>query len=525
MNHVHTTTLSQGMTKNSTHHQGLQITVVGAGFAGLSAACYLAKEGYRVRLLEKNDQMGGRARRFVADGFTFDMGPSWYWMPEVFENFFQDFGHSAADFYELDRLDPSYEIVFGKDDNVEIPAGRSALFELFERLEPGSSQNLEKFLSEAAYKYKVGMEEFVQKPGHSVLDFADIRVFRSAFKLQMLTNMAAYVRKLFKHPQLIQLLEFPVLFLGATPANTPALYSLMNYADLELGTWYPKGGMHNIIEGMVRVAQELGVELHTDAAVKKVHTSSGSVKSVETIHGTVFPTDVLVAGADYHHFEQEVLDPADRVYSEAYWQKRTMAPSSLLFYVGLDRKVPGLHHHTLFFDADFNRHAHEIYEDPAWPEDPLFYVCAPSVTDPSVAPAGKENLFFLLPLAWELEDTDEQREKYWNLMCERLQRRIGFDIRPHVIYQRGYAHRDFKSDYNAFRGNAYGLANTLMQTAFLKPKLRSKKLDNLWYAGQLTTPGPGMPPSIISGQVAAHDIQKTYGTPTTSSQPQPTTTV
>lgn len=496
-----------------------QITVVGAGFAGLSAACYLAKAGYQVRLLEKNDGLGGRCRQYSEAGFTFDMGPSWYWMPEVFEQFFNDFGHSAADFYELKRLDPSYEIYYGPQQAVEIPANRQDLFALFERLEPGSSANLEKFLSEAAYKYKVGMNEFVQKPGHSILDFADIRVFKSALKLDMLTSMSTYVRKLFKHPQLIQLLEFPVLFLGATPANTPALYSLMNYADLELGTWYPMGGMHNIIEGMASVARELGVEIHTQAAVTKVHTQDGKIQSLQTSAGDVFLTDAVVNAADYHHFEQEVLDAKDRVYSEAYWQKRTMAPSSLLFYVGIDRKIPGLHHHTLFFDADFNRHAVEIYDQPAWPEDPLFYVCAPSVTDPSVAPAGHENLFFLLPLAWELEDTDEAREQYWHLMCRRLEQRIGFDIRPHVVYKRGYAHRDFKSDYNAFRGNAYGLANTLMQTAFLKPKLKSKKLSNLWYAGQLTTPGPGMPPSIISGQVAARDIVRTFGTPLSVQQP------
>jgi phytoene desaturase len=324
----------------------------------------------------------------------------------------------------------------------------------------------------------------------------------------MLTDMGTYVRKLFKHPQLRQLLEFPVLFLGATPDNTPALYSLMNYADLQLGTWYPMGGMHKIIEGMVAVARGLGVEIYAGSPVQKVVTEQGTVTSVVTADGTTYPTDALVCGADYHHFEQEVLDPKDRVYNESYWQKRTMAPSSLLFYIGLDRKIPGLHHHTLFFDADFKRHAHEIYEDPAWPEDPLFYACAPSVTDTSVAPADQENLFFLLPLAPDLDDTEERREHYWQLMCERFAERYGVDIRPHVVYKRGYAHREFKEDYNAFRGNAYGLANTLMQTACLKPKLRSKKLRNLWYTGQLTTPGPGMPPSIISGEVAARDIHR-----------------
>ena len=485
-----------------------QITVIGAGFAGLSAACYLARAGYSVRILEKNEGLGGRARTFSAEGFRFDMGPSWYWMPEVFEQFFNDFGSTAADHYELVRLDPSYEIVFGEGDRMEVPAGTDELYALFERLEPGSSANLEKFLTEAEYKYRVGLGEFVQKPGHSVLDFAEWRVVKAAFKLQMLTDMAAYVRKLFKHPQLIQLLEFPVLFLGATPGNTPALYSLMNYADLKLGTWYPLGGMHKIIEGMVAVAEGLGVEILARTPVQKVVSHQGKVKSVVAADGREFPTDVLVCGADYHHFEQEVLDPTDRVYSASYWQKRVMAPSSLLFYVGLDRKIPELHHHTLFFDADFDRHAHEIYTDPAWPADPLFYVCAPSVTDPSVAPEGHENLFFLLPLAAEIEDTDEQRERYWHIMCDRFAERTGVDVRPHVVYRRGFAHREFREDYNAFRGNAYGLANTLTQTAFLKPKLRSSKLSNLWYTGQLTTPGPGMPPSIISGEVAARDVHR-----------------
>jgi phytoene desaturase len=485
-----------------------QVTIVGAGFAGLSAACYLAREGYQVRILEKNDGLGGRARTFHHEGFQFDMGPSWYWMPEVFERFFNDFGSSVKDHYELIRLDPSYEIVFGKDDLMDVPANDKALFALFERLEPGSSATLAKFLEEAEYKYRVGLGEFVQKPGHSIMDFADLRVVKASMKLQMLTDMSTYVRKRFKHPQLRKLLEFPVLFLGATPENTPALYSLMNYADLSLGTWYPLGGMHKIIEGMVNVAKGLGVEIWAGSQVQSVLTEQAKVKSVTTANGKVYETDILVCGADYHHFEQEVLAPKDRVYSESYWQKRTMAPSSLLFYVGLDRKIPNLHHHTLFFDADFDRHAHEIYEEPTWPEDPLFYVCAPSVTDSSVAPENQENLFFLLPLAPDLDDTEARREHYWNLMCDRFAERTGIDIRPHVVYKRGFAHKEFKEDYNAFRGNAYGLANTLTQTAFLKPKLRSKKLRNLWYTGQLTTPGPGMPPSLISGEVAARDIHQ-----------------
>ena len=488
-----------------------RVTVIGAGFAGLAASAYLAQAGYQVRLLEKNEMVGGRARRFEAEGFTFDMGPSWYWMPEVFEQFFADFGHEVSDFYQLQRLDPSYEIFFSEDDRMEVPAGVDALRAMFERLEPGSGPKLDKFLAEAAYKYEVGMGEFVEKPSHSILEFADLRVLKSMFRLQMFSNIKKYVRSQFKNPQLRELLEFPVLFLGATPANTPALYSLMNHADLSLGTWYPMGGMHRIIEGMLEVARSVGVEVVTAAEVSKVDTSGSAITTIHTQDGRSFTTDLLICGADYHHFEQEVLNPEDRMYSKQYWEKRTMAPSSLLFYVGLDRRVPDLHHHTLFFDADFEQHAHEIYTEAQWPSDPLFYVCAPSVTDPSVAPEGCENLFFLMPLAPDLEDTEEQRERYWTEMCDRFVARAGFDIRPHVLYRRSYAHQDFKSDYHAYRGNAYGLANTLFQTAFLKPKLRSRKLSNLWYTGQLTTPGPGMPPSLISGRVVAQDVLDALG--------------
>ncbi|MCB0555520.1 MAG: phytoene desaturase, partial [Phaeodactylibacter sp.] len=389
----------------------------------------------------------------------------------------------------------------------EVPAKMEELYAMFDRYEPGSAKNLKKFLDEAQYKYKVGMADFVHKPGHSILEFADLRVLSSLFRLQMFTSMARHVRKLFKNEQLIQLLEFPVLFLGATPENTPALYSLMNYADMALGTWYPMGGMHKIIEGMVSLAEELDVEIRLNQEVKQVHVPNGRATKVIT-QDSEYEADVVVGGADYHHVEQHLLAPEHRTYNQQYWDKRTMAPSSLLFYLGVDKKLEGLHHHNLFFDADFGRHAVEIYDQPQWPSDPLFYVCAPSVTDPSVAPEGKENLFILIPLAPGLEDSEAQREKYYDIVMGRLETLTGQNIREHVVFKRSFAHADFERDYHAYKGNAYGLANTLMQTAFLKPKLRSKKVNNLYYTGQLTTPGPGVPPSLISGQVVAEEIFK-----------------
>lgn len=484
-----------------------KIVVIGAGFAGLAAAASLAQKGHQVTILEKNEGPGGRARQYQAQGFTFDMGPSWYWMPEVFEDFFQRFGKSTADYYELLRLDPSYIVYFGKGEEMEVPAKMEELYAMFESYEPGSSAKLKQFLDEAAYKYKVGMSEFVFKPSHSIMEFADLRILKSMFGLQMFSSVSAAIRKLFKNEKLIQLLEFPVLFLGATPQKTPALYSLMNYADLALGTWYPQGGMHEIVKAMVSVAEEQGVEIRYNQEVKQIKVVNGRATAVVTAD-QLYEVDAVVGGADYHHLEQQVLEPHLRNYSASYWDKRTMAPSSLLFYLGVDKKLPGLHHHNLFFDEDFALHAEEIYEDPKWPSKPLFYVCAPSVTDETVAPAGQENLFFLIPLAPDLEDTDELREKYFEIVLQRFEAITGHDIRDHIVYRRSYAHRDFKKDYHAFKGNAYGLANTLLQTAFLKPKMRNAKVANLFFTGQLTTPGPGVPPSLISGQVVAEEVDK-----------------
>ncbi|WP_017729973.1 phytoene desaturase family protein [Nafulsella turpanensis] len=482
-----------------------KIVVIGAGFAGISAASTLAKQGYHVTVLEKHKTPGGRARAFSAEGFTFDMGPSWYWMPDVFEQYFNRFGKSASDYYILRRLDPSYTIHFGKNDALAIPAGLPDLFTLFEQLEKGSSLALQKFLEQAAYKYKVGMQQLVYKPARSIKEFTSLRLLLDIARMDVFSSFHKHIRRYFSHPKILQLMEFPILFLGALPQNTPALYSLMNYADIQLGTWYPMGGMHEIIKGMVSLAEEQGVNFLYEHNVKGFDVIDGKIKAVNTDKGTV-TADVVVGGADYHHIEQQLLPPPYRSYSEAYWQKRTLAPSSLLFYIGVNKKLKGLQHHNLFFDRDFMPHAREIYEQPQWPTDPLFYVCTPSKTDNSVAPDGSENLFILMPVAPGLDDTEETREKYYHLLMDRLETLTGQEIRPHVVYQRSYAHQNFIEDYNAFKGNAYGLANTLMQTALLKPSLKSKKLKNLYYTGQLTVPGPGVPPSLISGQVVAGEI-------------------
>ena len=485
------------------------IVVIGAGFAGLAAASCLAKAGHTVTIVEKNKTPGGRARAFQTGGFMFDMGPSWYWMPDVFEHYFGLFGHKPADFYDLHRLDPSYRVFFGKEDVVDLPAAMQGLYGFFESLEPGSGSALQEFLRQAAYKYEVSMRKLVYKPGRSLREFMSTRLLLDVLRLDVFKSLHDHARKFFRHPQLLQIVEFPVLFLGATPQNTPALYSLMNYADMGLGTWYPMGGMHKIVEGMVKVAEEQGVRLLLDCPVHEIVVEKDEATKVLTAKGDI-AADVVVAGADYHHVEQELLEPRWRTYGADYWRKRTMAPSCLLFYLGVDKKLKNLQHHNLFFDRDFKQHAQEIYEQPRWPSDPLFYACVPSLTDVSVAPAGKENLFLLVPVAPGLEDTEEIREQYFSRIVDRLENLTDQSIQDSIIYKRSYAHQDFIKDYHAFRGNAYGLANTLRQTALLKPSLKSKRVKNLYYTGQLTVPGPGVPPSLISGQVVAGEIEKDY---------------
>ena len=487
-----------------------RVIVIGAGFSGLAASALMAKEGYNVTLLEKNEQPGGRARVWEKDGFRFDMGPSWYWMPDVFENYFALFGKKAADFYDLKRLNPGYRIFFGKGDLIDVPAKIDEIEALFESVEPGSAGNLRSFLARAQIKYKMGMGEYVFKPSHSAADYFDFDLIKKSFNLQLFTSMSRHVRKYFKHPKLIQLLEFPALFLGATPQNTPALYSMMNYADLVLGTWYPMGGMHEIVKAMVDIAGEQGVGIKLNSEVTKINIENGYVQSVSTNDGD-YPADIVIAGADYEYVDQHLIDEPYRNYTKKYWDSRTLSPSCLIWYIGVSKKLPSLQHHNLFFDEDFEQHAQEIYKQPAWPQKPLFYVCCSSKTDSTVAPENCENLFFLMPVAPGIEDNDAVRQQYLDLMISRFEKVTGEKISENVILKRSYALNDFKADYRSFKGNAYGLANTLKQTAFLKPAMGAKKIKNLLYAGHLTVPGPGVPPAIISGQVVANEAMKYWG--------------
>lgn len=471
----------------------------------------MAKAGWYVTVLEKQATPGGRARQLREAGFVFDMGPSWYWMPDVFERFFNCFGKKVSDYYQLNRLDPSYR-VYWKDGPMDIPADYSELKKLFESIEPGSGIKLDGFMKEAVYKYEVGINKLVHKPGQSYTEFLDWDLVKGVFKLDVFTSMKRHISKHFKNPKLQQLLEFPVLFLGALPENTPALYSLMNYADIKLGTWYPHEGMYKIVEGMFAVAEELGVKFVFNSNVTEIRVEHGKAKQVVVNKEVNYEADVVIGAADYHFIETQLLPGDLRSYSSEYWEKRVMAPSCLLYYVGLNKKLDGVLHHSLFFDTDFGIHGKEIYTSKQWPSDPLFYVCTPSVTDETVAPEGHENLFFLIPVAAGLQgDTEALREAYFDKILDRFEKCTGQNVRPAIVYKKSYSVSNFVDDYSSFKGNAYGLANTLMQTANLKPACRSIKIKNLFYTGQLTVPGPGVPPSLISGEVVAREATKYYG--------------
>lgn len=486
------------------------VIIIGSGFAGLSAASFMAKAGWKVTVLEKHATPGGRARQFTEAGFTFDMGPSWYWMPDVFERYFQQFGKSVTDYYQLKRLDPSYR-VYWPDGPTDIPADYESLKNIFNQIEPGSGQQLDLFLKEAAYKYEVGINKLVYKPGQSLSEFLDWELFTGIFKLDVFNSIKSHVAKHFKHPKLRELMEFPVLFLGALPEHTPALYSLMNYADIKGGTWYPDGGMYQIVNGMYQLAVEQGVVFKFNQNVKEIQVQKNAAKQVITDNRS-FQADVVIGGADYHHIEMQLLPEEARTYTPDYWSKRVMAPSCLLYYVGLNKKLKNITHHSLFFDTSFEVHGKEIYTTKEWPSDPLFYMSATSVTDNTVAPEGCENLFLLIPVATGLtDDSAERRQYYFDRIITRLEQQIGQSVKDAIVYQKSFAHSDFVSEYNAFRGNAYGLANTLRQTALLKPACRSKKVKNLFYTGQLTVPGPGVPPSLISGEVVAGEVLKAFG--------------
>jgi phytoene desaturase len=481
-----------------------RIAIIGSGFSALASASYLAKEGHQVTIYEKNDTVGGRARQYKKEGFTFDIGPTWYWMPDVFERFFNDFDKRPSDYYTLEKLSPAYKVVFSETESILIEDTLTKIYAAFEAEEKGSSKQLEKFIAKAKSNYDIAIKDLVYRPGVSPLELITPETIKKIGAF--FSTISKDVRKQFNNEKLIQILEFPVLFLGAKPSNTPAFYSFMNYADFGLGTWHPKGGMYQVVLGMKTLAESLGVKINTNANVEEILVQNNSATGL-VVNGDKITADIVLSGADYHHTET-LLPLKLRQYSETYWSKKTFAPSALLFYIGFDTPIINVEHHTLFFDVDFEEHSKAIYDDPQWPENPLFYASFPSKTDSSVAPKGKEAGIFLIPLAPGIEDTEAIRETYFKKIMTRFENLTNQKVQKNVIFKETYCLNNFIEDYNSYKGNAYGLANTLFQTAFLRPKLKSKTVKNLYFTGQLSVPGPGVPPSLISGKLVAGLIQK-----------------
>ncbi|MFP4067500.1 MAG: phytoene desaturase family protein [Spirochaetaceae bacterium] len=499
---------------------GQHAVIIGAGFGGLSAAAHVARAGYRVTLVERNTWVGGRAQVLEADGYRFDMGPSWYWMPGEHDRWFSDLGFDRRDFYGITRVDPSYRVYFGdtepreRDNVVDIPADAEAAAGVFERYESGAGDRLTRYLSDCERRYSLALRHFIYKNYRSLFDFVNRTSISNARPLAIHRSYGGLVREAFGHPYLRKILQFPVVFLGSAASNTPAVYTLMNYVDFMLGTWYPDGGFSAVAEAMRTVCERLGVEFRLGTEVTALRCSGGRVTRVALRDGCdedELTADVVVANADYPHVELDLLAPEDRSLGARHWRRKALSPAVLNFYLGLDRRMPELAHHTFFFDADWDEHFDAVYRHPRWVENPLFYVHVPSVTDEHLAPGGHEVVYVLVPLAPGLEDTAEKREHYYRLVLDRMEARMGVNLRDHVVFRRSYALDDFRRDYNAYRGTAFGLGQTLLQTAWFRPANRSKKLGNLYYCGHYTVPGTGTTMSTISGVVAAQRILEDQG--------------
>ena len=482
-----------------------EIIVIGSGLAGMSCAAYLGKAGHRVTVIEKNSTYGGRLQTVSQQGYTFDSGPSWYWMPDIFDSFFEDFDKKTNDYYDLRRINPGYRVYFSEGEYFDLVENLDELKRNFSKIEKGGGRALQKYLDDAGEKYEVAVKKFMYKPSLSPLEYIHFDLIKRLGRLNLFRPISKHIRQYFSNQKIIQMLEFPSLLLGAKPSDTPALYSIMNYADIVLGTWYPSGGIRSVAKAIYQVAKSQGVDFSFNQPVKKISINGNKATEVVT-NKSSYHADIIVANADYNHVEQTMLPKSYQNYSKSYWEKRTMSPSALVFYVALNKKLD-LSHHTLFFDSDFKKHAREIYDHPKWPDEPLFYTSCVSKTDPKVAPENGEALFILIPVAPNLVDNEQTRKSYFQQVISRMELLINQDIKDHIVFSKSYAHRDFISDYNSFQGNAYGLANTLFQTAFLKPKIKNKKINNLYYTGQLTVPGPGMPPSLVSGKIVADQIK------------------
>jgi len=487
--------------------EGRRVVVIGAGIGGLAASAILARDGYQVTLIEKRDEIGGRASCWKKNGFCFDMGPSWYLMPDIFERFFAEFNCRPSDFYQLKRLDPSYKIFFGDNDSLEISSDLSVNLERFEQIEPGASDAFRKYLEQARLKYNSAVSNFLYRELTSIFDFLNKEILKAGKDLHALENLDHYTKRFFTSEKLRRVLEYSMVFLGGAPSNTPAIYSMLSHVDFNLGVWYPQGGMWSVVNAIKQLALRSGAKITTSCEATQILVRNGIVKAVKTTNGDI-PADIVLANADYPFVETILLERAYQSYPEKYWQKRVLAPSAIMMYLGLDGTLPNMSHHTLSFEQDWMEHFNSIFDHPEWPSKPSFYFCCPTKTDSSVAPQGCENLVTLIPVAPGLEDTDQIRDAMCQKTFECLKRITGIQVESMIRIKRVFSHRDYISEYNARKGTALGLSHTLMQSAIFRPRIASRKVRGLYYVGQYTHPGIGVPMALISATVACNRIRK-----------------
>jgi phytoene desaturase len=492
-----------------------KIAIIGAGFGGLASAALLAKEGFEVSVFEKNPKPGGRATLYSAKGFNFDMGPSWYMMPEVFDRFFSEFGKTTSDYYTLVRLDPEYRVFFGDSTQLDIPVDEKSVYKIFEKLEKGSSHKLKEYLAEAKIKYDVSMESILYRNTKYPWDLLTPQIMKHGKSMHLFSPMEKYIKKYFKNPKIQQILEYNLVFLGCSPQNAPSLFSLISYASFKLGIWYPMGGIYEIVKAFEKLGKEFGVKYYYNSPVTKLGVENDTVKTI-TVRGKKKDFDIVISNADYAFTESILSNQKFRTYTKEYWEKKTFAPSAFLLFLGVKGKLPKLLHHTLYFGNDWKGHFDEVFHKPVWPKDPSIYISKPSATDPSVAPKGYENIMILVPISTNLEDSTKKNEEYGEYILTYIEEKLDVKLKKNIVYKKIFSISDYEKDYNSYKGNALGgLAHTFFQSSIWRPQNRNSKLKNLYYAGAGTNPGIGVPPAIISGHLVQDRILTEYGKPET----------
>lgn len=492
-------------------HNMSNIVIIGSGVGGLASAVLLAKDGHHVTVIEKNEQPGGRAGILDRDGFRFDMGPSWYLMPEVFERFYQSVGTSTAEQLKLHHLSPHYRMFFPDGSHVDITGDLERDKQTFEQIEPGSAQAFDRYLEQSKRKYDVSLDTILYRNIRGISDFYNeefrSRMMAAGKELDVFESMDHYVRRFFKTEKMQQIIQYTLIFLGGMPQNTPALYSLMSHIDFNLGVWYPQGGIHAIIESLVRLGQQHGVEYAYDRPVTNIETRNGQAVAVHCSAGDSiesYPCDLVLSNADYRHTESLIDRKRLRQYPDLYWNTRSLAPSAFILYLGVRGKIQELVHHNLIFSQNWGGAFKELTTKPTWPRDPSLYICVPSKTDPAVAPDGDENLFVLLPIAPGLYETKDSREAYGNFILDYIQKYLGTHFADRIVVRETFSVSDFAARYNAQKGTALGLAHTMLQTSVFRPPNRSRRIGNLYFVGANTTPGIGVPMCLISAHLV-HD--------------------